>query len=1495
MQRGHTLWFLLVVAGFIAPALAQQTTDFVITDFPIGVRNGDDTLTVSWTGNLRFPPDPDILAAPDHGNIYFDRNPGGSDLHNYRYQVKPVVVTDSVTGLPLILQNVYVPGYPPQRLTKFIPQEQSNMDGGVYYCVVALPLDNDTLVSNEFMVIVQSQEPVTMTGPVGEIEELTPTFTWEPNPGVPYYHIILSDKEIDFEDSAGISIVWQAITPDNEITYGAPDPSGTITADPPPLSPGQRYTWIVLNNYYNQLAFSSYVINKPLGFSVGGDSLKAPVNVFPSPRLQYPGRVDTLNNVDNPTITFEWSNLDSGANTYQVYVYVGADFEGASAQVVVWEGEVMAGQFHGQSTASINVDAASVLTSNLYSWRVFAVDDQGAGTAGEITQFRYNSPQGTISVATRERITAGSDTLNTGVGLVEISVDVLDGSLEAPLAFYTDLNGDLSRDRPVGSYRLTAIKDGFESQSRTVTLAENATESVTFYLERPEATVYGQVVDKTGQGVNLAQVFGVSDRGDTVSTESDARGNFRLNTYGADWTFWTEKVGYVATVPFDTTVESGASFYAGTMTLVQNPLSLSGTVVNGDGGPVLGVAIRVYRDGTLLQEIPATPQTGAYQFNLTAGEYRIEATKTGFSTFSTQVQMSGSKQLAISMAAGAFLVKGYVYGVSWVGANRKVAPITGATVTFVPVDGGDTVPVETHQQYGDFTVSLPGDGREYKVYSSASDFKAVEQAITLTTRPDTTYNFSDTLEAYATVSGRAQRSSTGAGEGGVTIALVDTNSGVAVRTVRTASDGSYEMGGIPDGAYLLSAGKEELQTDSVSALGQLAVSGGRPSTDLFTVYMSPGDRNVRWRVDNGNDRTATIKLQSPLVKTLKVADTLKNVGVGTYAVTIDAVDKSVLDLAHHSFTVQASDADPYVDNVSLPVHHAVPASVVPVRDTIQLVLESDVEVDSAVLYYRDVTAAAFFRTSKRVKADTYTFAIRPPRDGSSLRYYFKAYLNGDVYGYEQELFTTYVKPDAQTLSKYTVLPSGDDTLTFPSSAVLTFTFKGYYSSAFIPADSVLYDTMIQSWQLIDAQGCKFEKGDTSGLSVTIRTPRSKTENLVKLVVTVNTNRIGLKAGVQSSDTVAFIVSGSELDSVVVKRLDGTGVIANSNESRASFRADGLSKDGKQVALSPLWRVVPSMAGTIDELGTFTPSTSFFGRARIIAETGSVSGDFISANGKVGLAVGFLLTTRNRPDTASNGRGCTIIFPDSVVQGGDVGLVTLEEPVLANLVARGYGKTFVSGTVYDIKETKNIRLNAGEDSILLKLDIQGEAMQTKVANNPTGFFAARWDTAQYKWQALPNSFVDPGGQWVSARLGSFSRYAVGDTIGKLSGELGISPNPFSPYVQPRGGSRQGACLYFSVDAQESNLEYAWVKIYNMVNDVVYSVKVSPVSKGAYTLWWDGKTTERTQHINGGDLVAGDYSNLKTSRMCRNGRYYVVLTVRDLGGKEKQYMKPVVILK
>ncbi len=1468
---------LLIILSLIA-FVSVQAAEYATVEVPIGVKAASNVISVKWVGASR------TLIAPDSGRIYFSRYPGGSKIVNYPDSVKVPYYDTSKSAL---MDNVYYPGTPPKRGISFRAMDQENMGIGVYYCIVAWKFSTGTFVSNEFQVVIESPDPVKWIGPSGTIQELTPTFSWTANPGVPYYHIILSDDVIKIDstddgkvDLQGLSIIWQAITPNNRMVYGAPDPSGTITADPPPLSPGKQYTWIVLNNYGNHAAYSSARIGSPGEFKMAGLPLTAPVGTYP--------KNVKLNSVDNKKIQFKWTNLDTAnANTYQLYLYIGSTYEGLNAQLVVYQTEVMAkANMKKTDTMSVELEAASILTTNKYMWRAIAVDDKGAGTAGDTISFEYVVPECSLEVYTKELVRAGNDVATSDVGLVEIKLEVLDGSLEAPLLYYTDLDGKLARKRPTGSFRLTTKKDGYESQTRTINIKEGEIRRDTFYLVRPEATIYGKINDASGKGINLATITAVSDQGDTTKTNSDALGNFVVNCYPADWRVSAEKTGYKPVLPTKVTVMSGEHYAYGTITLEQNPNTLSGVVKNSSGATLLGAKVRLYQDGALIEEIPSTPQSGTFAFSIPSGTYTITSEKTGFTSYSAQIDVMSSKSVTISMAPGAALITGYVWGRTWVDSVSVYAPITNAGLKFVNVNKTDSFSVVTDNTYGDYKISLPGE-QNYIVYSSANGFTPRSVACTLATKMKTTQVFMDTLQGRGMIHGIVMLSTDRSLKSNVTVNLMSTSTGALIATSKSATNGYFEIKNLVDGKYEIVAGAEGYVLDSIIGSKTIEISDGKATPYRSDILMIPGSKLLRWSILNDTLFEGTVKLQSPLVKSVLIKDSLPNAGHGVYVLGCDAKQPGIIDLSYHRFSVP-EDATVYIDTLQMDLRHNAKDTLVPVDGKISVTLTAKSMLDSVYLYYKDPLWTTY-SVEKVQQSDTvYTISIQPPKDGKSMQYYFKAWRGVlNVYGYDKELYTTFVSPDLGSLSKFEVIPSTDDTLVYPSGYSINFAIKGYYSSAFIPGEIKNANSI--SWKLIDDQGSTLS--DNSGLKTTVKTGTLKSSKVVLLSVSIDTTVTRMVPGAKNSIIIPFNVSGSALKKILVKRTDAgnPNPVKNSVSDKAEFTAVGFDDNGNQLSITPEWSVAPAFAGTINSSGVFKPSTDYVGYAHIYAQSSGVAGEYVSDGSSIaGLNVRYMILCKSTPDTAVTSQGCRIVFPAGIVKDGDVGLLDFSLKELKNKIRRSTGLYKTVDTVaYEIKEMENVAFNLTNDSIRIVMDVP-ENYKTGKRELAIG----NWDEDSLCWHLLANSILSSDKNSVSAALPHFSAYSLMVKSG-TSMYLEINPNPFSPYVRPKHPQipYSGTCISFQAESQERNLHKVTVKIYNVTGDLVWAISIPNANTNPYQVWWDGKTMEKEKMIEISSNVIAENGN----KMCRNGRYFVVVSIVGATGKEKRMMKQIVLLK
>src|SRR5690606_20156431 len=207
-----------------------------------------------------------------------------------------------------------------------------------------------------------------ITSPGSRETSYAPAITWNPVPGVPAYHILLSDQALVIDPDkgtvSGASVIWQAITTGTTIAYGTPDPSGNFSRIPaPPLSPGVPYNLVVLNNYDGRSALATSTKAQGLKlFRIEAPvSLRPPVNLEPAPQSVLTADKDS-------SLLFRWSAAKAviagaRANTYRVSVYSMESGDAGDILVPIWNAEVT-------DTFTV-MDAQRVFLAKRYFWKVF--------------------------------------------------------------------------------------------------------------------------------------------------------------------------------------------------------------------------------------------------------------------------------------------------------------------------------------------------------------------------------------------------------------------------------------------------------------------------------------------------------------------------------------------------------------------------------------------------------------------------------------------------------------------------------------------------------------------------------------------------------------------------------------------------------------------------------------------------------------------------------------------------------------------------------------------------------------------------------------------------------------------------------------------------------------------------------------------------------------------------------------------------------------------
>src|SRR5690606_9857727 len=197
--------FLAIGIAFLAIGIAAPAGAYAaltVTQAPAGMRKQNEDITLAWTGG--------------QGRVHVRAStvPGGPGAPASHYD------------------SLHLPGKPESgsftfRINRDIPFAYRNTDLrlGVNYCI----LSDGAQRSAEFILIVESgSAPILLSAATrASLKELSPVFSWSGD--APYYALLVSDEPFRISDSgpvAGVSAVWQIITPRTSARYGESDPSG---------------------------------------------------------------------------------------------------------------------------------------------------------------------------------------------------------------------------------------------------------------------------------------------------------------------------------------------------------------------------------------------------------------------------------------------------------------------------------------------------------------------------------------------------------------------------------------------------------------------------------------------------------------------------------------------------------------------------------------------------------------------------------------------------------------------------------------------------------------------------------------------------------------------------------------------------------------------------------------------------------------------------------------------------------------------------------------------------------------------------------------------------------------------------------------------------------------------------------------------------------------------------------------------------------------------
>ncbi|GJQ64671.1 MAG: hypothetical protein SCALA702_37240 [Melioribacteraceae bacterium] len=225
--------------------------------------------------------------------------------------------------------------------------------------------------------------------------------------------------------------------------------------------------------------------------------------------------------------------------------------------------------------------------------------------------------------------------------LVNATITVTAGSQSYTTV--TNSTGNYTISLPPSTYSVKASKTGFETSSAlTITVGPGqVSPNNNFSLIEKIATFEGTVTSLAGAQLNNAQIVltETGNASNTSNTISNVNGNFAISVEaGKSYDLTISKTGYSTYSDSYENLVSGSSLTVNA-TLTANPSSVAGRVKDNIQNNLSGVAIKIYNQSGTLVKTVTTTANGTYNSGLTAGTYKIKASKAGYAPDSANVTL----------------------------------------------------------------------------------------------------------------------------------------------------------------------------------------------------------------------------------------------------------------------------------------------------------------------------------------------------------------------------------------------------------------------------------------------------------------------------------------------------------------------------------------------------------------------------------------------------------------------------------------------------------------------------------------------------------------------------------------------------------------------------------------------------------------------------------------------------------------------------------------
>lgn len=378
------------------------------------------------------------------------------------------------------------------------------------------------------------------------------------------------------------------------------------------------------------------------------------------------------------------------------------------------------------------------------------------------------------------------------VGSVQISAS--NGT--ATRSVLTDASGNYTLNIEPGSWKLTAVKAGFVSQTgNTITVRPGqASAGNNFALIKNISQISGVVKSNDGPAADASLIFTATDNsGLSYSTKSGINGEYVVSVNaGKSYSASVTKTGYLkkTAVTSQLAADSKVSL---NFTLSPTLCSISGAVSDNQG-TLPDASVKISQSGTTVNQL-VSEYNGSFSAGLAPGSYTITASKMGYLSKTVNISVISGQTLtgiALKLDKNSGSILGTV-------KNMLNEPVAAININFEGTNGKFT---QISDGAGGFLISDVPSG-SYKMILSKEGYQTkTEENISVSA--GATEQISTSVTKYRSIISGKIKDENNNLIGGANITV--SASGKNYSTV-SADDGSYSIGPLPAGTYSISAVK----------------------------------------------------------------------------------------------------------------------------------------------------------------------------------------------------------------------------------------------------------------------------------------------------------------------------------------------------------------------------------------------------------------------------------------------------------------------------------------------------------------------------------------------------------------------------------------------------------------------------------------------------------------------------------------------------------------